>query len=138
MRSLWIAQTNKSKVVPKKKTPAPHGWPRLALRRRSAAVSAVYWPCTELNENLLLLSTAHLNEQFAYKRGVAGPKKKATGINYCQNGRLAKAKVTLVLEAKKEALARRILQVRQLPTPPGTCLIDNATILNAMCDALLP
>ena len=22
--------------------------------------------------------------------------------------------------------------------PPGTCLIDNATILNAMCDALLP
>ena len=42
------------------------------------------------------------------------------------------------VEAKKEALARRILQVRQLLTPPGTCLIDNATILNAMCDALLP
>ena len=111
----------------------------------------------------------------------------ATGINYCQNGRLSKVKVTLVfwtqalshslqgfffkkkdiktvrciwllwrnflisrihideaiasttcVEAKKEALARRILQVRQLLTPPGTCLIDNATLLNAMCDALLP
>ena len=37
-----------------------------------------------------------LNEQVAYKRGVAGPKKMAAGINYCQNGRLAKAKVTLV------------------------------------------
>ena len=44
---------------------------------------------------------------------------------------------TTCVEAKK-ALARRILQVRQLLTPPGTCLIDNATILNAMCDALLP
>ena len=32
-----------------------------------------------------------LNEQVAYKRAVAGPKKIATGINYCQNGRLAKA-----------------------------------------------
>ena len=42
------------------------------------------------------------------------------------------------MEAKKEALARRILQVCKLLTPPGTCLIDNATILNAMCDALLP
>ena len=42
------------------------------------------------------------------------------------------------VKAKKEALARRILQVRQLLTPPGTCLIDNATILNVMCDALLP
>ena len=37
-----------------------------------------------------------LNGQVAYKRGVAGPNKMATGINYCQNGRLAKAKVTLV------------------------------------------
>ena len=37
-----------------------------------------------------------LNEQVVYKRGVAGPKKMATGINYCQNGLLAKAKVTLV------------------------------------------
>ena len=110
----------------------------------------------------------------------------ATGINYCQNGRLSKAKVTLLcfghrllaiirkvflkkrtlkqfdaygcygaifafrefkltmrlrpqrVKANKEALARRILQVRQLLTPPGTCLIDNATILNTMCDALLP
>ena len=38
--------------------------------------------------------TMFLNEQVAYKRGVAGPKKMATGINYCQNGRLAKAWVT--------------------------------------------
>ena len=45
---------------------------------------------------------------------------------------------TACVEAKKEALARQILQVRQLMTPPGTCLIDNATRLNAMCDALLP
>ena len=45
---------------------------------------------------------------------------------------------TKCVEVKKEALARRILQVRQLLTLPGTCLIDNATILNAMCDALLP
>ena len=28
------------------------------------------------------------------KRGVAGPKIMATGINYCQNGHLAKANVT--------------------------------------------
>ena len=34
---------------------------------------------------------------------------------------------TTCVKAKKEALARRILQVRQLLTPPGTCLIDNAT-----------
>ena len=40
---------------------------------------------------------------------------------------------TTCVEAKKEALARQILQVRQLLTPPGTCLIDNATLLNAMC-----
>ena len=45
---------------------------------------------------------------------------------------------TTCVEAEKEALARRILQVYQLLTPPGTCLIDNATLLNAMCDALLP
>ena len=32
-----------------------------------------------------------LNEQVAYKSWVAGPKKMATGINYCQNGRPAKA-----------------------------------------------
>ena len=116
---------------------------------------------------------------------MAGPKKPATGINYCENGHLAKAKVTLwtqalshslprffkkkediktvrciwllrrhfcisriqidkaivsttCVKAKKEALARQILQVRQLLTPPGTCLIDNAILLNAMCDALLP
>ena len=105
----------------------------------------------------------------------------ATEINYCQNGRLAEAKVTLVfwtqslshslqgfskyediktvrciwllwclfcisriqideviastacVKAKKEALARQILQVHQLLAPHGTCLIDNAIILNAMC-----
>ena len=45
---------------------------------------------------------------------------------------------TTCVEAKKEALARRILQVRQLLTPPGSFLIDNATILNVKCDALLP
>ena len=45
---------------------------------------------------------------------------------------------TTYVEAKKEALARRILQVRLFLTPPGTCLVDNATLLNAMCDALLP
>ena len=45
---------------------------------------------------------------------------------------------TTCVEAKKEALARRILQVHQHLMPPGTCLIDNATILNTMCDALLP
>ena len=37
-----------------------------------------------------------LNEQVAYKRDVAGPKKIANRINYCKNGRLAMAKVTLV------------------------------------------
>ena len=35
---------------------------------------------------------------------------------------------TTCVEAKKEALARRILQVHQLLTLPGTCLIDNATL----------
>ena len=45
---------------------------------------------------------------------------------------------TMCVEAKKEALARRILQVCQLLMPPGTSLIENATLLNAMCDALLP
>ena len=33
---------------------------------------------------------------------------------------------TTCVEAEKEALARQILQVSQLLTPPGTCLIDNA------------
>ena len=41
---------------------------------------------------------------------------------------------TTCIEAKKEALAWRILQVRQLLTPPGTSLIDNVTLLNALCD----
>ena len=44
----------------------------------------------------ICMNLVDLNEQVAYKRGVAGQKKMATGINYCQNGRLAKAKVTLV------------------------------------------
>ena len=42
------------------------------------------------------------------------------------------------VEASKEALARRKPQVCELLTPLGTCLIDNATLLNATCDALLP
>ena len=42
---------------------------------------------------------------------------------------------TTCVEAKKEVLARRILHVCKLLTPPGTCLIDNATLLNATCDA---
>ena len=29
------------------------------------------------------------------------------------------------IEAEKEALTRRILQVQQLFTPPGSCLMDN-------------
>ena len=33
---------------------------------------------------------AHLNEQVAYKRGVAGPKQMAPGSNYCQHGCLVK------------------------------------------------
>ena len=37
------------------------------------------------------LKIVTLNEQVTYKRGVAGPKKMATGINYGQNGCLAKA-----------------------------------------------
>ena len=37
-----------------------------------------------------------LNGQVVYKRGVAVLKKMVTVINYCQNGLLAKAKVTLV------------------------------------------
>ena len=51
--------------------------------------------CTR-KSNKLIAYLSLLNEQVAYKRGVAGPKKMAIGINYCQNGRLAKAKVTLV------------------------------------------
>ena len=42
------------------------------------------------------------------------------------------------VKARKEALASRILRVRQLLTLSGTCLTDNAIFLNAMCDALLP
>ena len=42
------------------------------------------------------LNRFSLNEQVEYKRGVAGPQKMAAGINYCQNDRLAKAKVTFV------------------------------------------
>ena len=43
-----------------------------------------------------------------YKRGVAGPKKMATGINYCQNGCLARAKVTLVFWTQALAIIRKI------------------------------
>ena len=37
-------------------------------------------------------------------------------------------------ESEKEALGRRSDRVRQLLTPPGACMIDNGTLLNAMCD----
>ena len=39
---------------------------------------------------------------------------------------------TTFVEVKKEAIARRILQVCQLLTPPGTCLIDKVSLLNAI------
>ena len=45
--------------------------------------------------SFLFYQVSNLNEQVAYKRGWPGHKKKATGIKYCQNGRLAKAKVTI-------------------------------------------
>ena len=38
------------------------------------------------------------------------------------------------IEAEKEALTRQILQVQQLFTPPGSCLMDNGTHIRAMCD----
>ena len=38
--------------------------------------------------------------------------------------------------AEKEALTSRIPQVRQLLRSPGSCLVDNSTLLNAMCDAV--
>ena len=38
--------------------------------------------------------------------------------------------------AEKEALTSRIPQVQQLLRPPSSCVIDNATLLNAMCDAV--
>ena len=41
---------------------------------------------------------------------------------------------TTYIEAYKKALLRQMLHVCQLLTPPGTCLINNATRLNAMCD----
>ena len=40
------------------------------------------------------------------------------------------------IEAEKEALTRRILQVQQLFTPPGSCLMDNATLLSDTWDAI--
>ena len=38
--------------------------------------------------------------------------------------------------AEKEALTSRIPQVRQLLRPSGSFLVDNSTLLNAMCDAV--
>ena len=38
--------------------------------------------------------------------------------------------------AEKEALTSRIPQDRQLLRPPGSSLVDNSTLLNAMCDAV--
>ena len=40
------------------------------------------------------------------------------------------------IEAEKETLTRQILPIQQLFTPPGSCLVDNATLLGAMCDAV--
>ena len=40
------------------------------------------------------------------------------------------------IEAEKEALMRRIRQVQQLFTPPGSCLMDNTTLLRATRDAV--
>ena len=38
--------------------------------------------------------------------------------------------------AEKEALTSGIPQVRQFLRPPSSCLVDKATLLNAMCDAV--
>ena len=38
--------------------------------------------------------------------------------------------------AENEALTSRIPQARQLLRPPGSCLVDNTILLNAMCDAV--
>ena len=38
--------------------------------------------------------------------------------------------------AENEALTSRTPQVRQLSRPLGSCLVDNSTFLNAMCDAV--
>ena len=38
--------------------------------------------------------------------------------------------------AEKEALTSRIPQVRQLLRPSGSFLVDNSTLLNAMCKAV--
>ena len=40
------------------------------------------------------------------------------------------------IEAEKETTTRRILQVQQLFTPPGSCLVDYATLLSATSDAV--
>ena len=48
--------------------------------------------------------------------------------------RLQQVEWSTVVE--KEALTSRIPQVRWRLRPPGNCLNDNATLLNAMCDAV--
>ena len=40
------------------------------------------------------------------------------------------------IEVEKEALTRQILQVQQLFTPPGSCLVGNATLLSATCEVV--
>ena len=40
------------------------------------------------------------------------------------------------IEAEKEALMRRIRQVQQLFTPPGSCVMDSATLLSVTCDVV--
>ena len=40
------------------------------------------------------------------------------------------------IEVKEEAFKKRILQGQQLFTPLGSCVMDNVTLLSAMCDAV--
>ena len=40
------------------------------------------------------------------------------------------------IEAEKEALTGRILKVQQLSTPPGSCLMNNTTLLSTTRDTV--
>ena len=51
-----------------------------------------------------VVNTVALNEQVTYKRGVAGTKIMATGINYCQNGRLARLPLVFWTQALSHSL----------------------------------
>ena len=61
------------------------------------------------------------NEQVAYKRGVTGPKKMATGINYCKNGRLAKTKVTLGFGHRLLAIISKVFLKKDIKTVRCIC-----------------